>query len=379
MSKAPLTEFWMEALLEGNRFSSRYNAGESGNNPQSLRELLSGLQPAFDDNLSEALSEVLLCDAPNMGTMELREEVAALHPGATADHVLITTGTSEAFFLLMRQLRPSRTAVITPAFQLLTEIPRSLGSEVVGLPVIWNELGQPIPPLKEWIKTIEEKRPDVLILNHPHNPTGLTFSDDQLNELIAAADAIDCRVIGDEHYRFLHSTQMLGPTVYAEGRIVTGSFIKCSGTPGLRLGWCVGEPSLLSDLQSEKNYLTHTVNPISQKLSYWFLNAFSRHQEYFKRLRNNWLTNRSALENWLCEQSYWLGQAPQGGLVSCVFPAKQHERNLCQRLNEEGVFLLPLSSFKDQYDDCSLFLRGFRLGAGLSPKLFKEMLSVMVP
>lgn len=171
----------MEALLEGNRFSSRYNAGESGNNPQSLRELLSGLQPAFDDNLSEALSEVLLCDAPNMGTMELREEVAALHPGATADHVLITTGTSEAFFLLMRQLRPSRTAVITPAFQLLTEIPRSLGSEVVGLPVIWNELGQPIPPLKEWIKTIEEKRPDVLILNHPHNPTGLTFSDDQLN------------------------------------------------------------------------------------------------------------------------------------------------------------------------------------------------------
>jgi len=368
----------MEALLEGNRFSARFNAGESGHRPQTLRDLMGGLQSAFSYNLRDALAELSLCDAPNMGTMELREEVAALHPGACAENVLITTGTSEAFFLLMRQLQPKKVAVITPAFQLLTEVPRSIDSEVVSLPVIWDELGRPSLAIQEWSKTIEKERPDVLILNHPHNPTGLIFSDEELIELTSAAEAVQCCVIGDEHYRFLHRTEQLGPTVYKKGRFVTGSFIKCSGTPGLRIGWCVGDPSVLQEMQSEKNYLTHTVNPISQKLSYWFLNSFSRQHEYFQNLRSEWLTNRDSLDGWLQKQQLWLGQAPQGGLVSCLFPEQRHVAKLSEKLIESGVFLLPLSSFRDSYLGSPWFFSGFRLGLGLSNNQFKEMLSVMV-
>jgi aspartate/methionine/tyrosine aminotransferase len=369
----------MEALLESNRFSSCYNAGESGHCPQKLDDLLSGLQTAFSYNLREALLDIPLSDAPNMGTIELRGEVASLHPGASIEHVLITTGTSEAFFLLMRQLRPSKVAVITPAFQLLTEIPRSQGAKVVSLGVIWDELGRPIASIREWVKTIVTERPDVLILNHPHNPTGLTFSAEQLSELTEAAESVQCCVVGDEHYRFLHSNEALGPTVYSEGRFVTGSFIKCSGTPGLRVGWCVGDPSVLREMQSEKNYLTHTVNPLSQKLSYWFLNAFSRQQDYFQRLRNDWLANRARLESWFQEQSLWQGQPPQGGLVTCIFPNPNHKSILLKRLNDFGVFLLPLSTFRESHECDERFFTSFRLGLGLSQSQFNQMLSVMVP
>lgn len=368
----------MENWLESNRFSSQFNAGESGHRPQTLRDLLRGLQPAFDYNLNEALSDVLLSDAPNMGIVELREQIAALHPGATPEHVLVTTGTSEAFFLLMRQLHPNKCALITPAFQLLTEIPRSLGSEIVSLPVEWDRLGRPSAPIEAWVRLIEKERPEVLILNHPHNPTGLTLSSPELIQLIAAADSVHCTLIGDEHYRFLHRSDALGPTVYAEGRFITGSFIKCSGTPGLRIGWCVGDPNTLRDMQSEKNYLTHTVNPIVQKLSFWFLDALNRNHDYFAGMRRDWLGNRTYLDNWLLQQDLWTGQAPEGGLVCCLFPNPDHTEVLRKKLTDNGVFLLPLSTFKEFYVGWSGFLDGWRLGLGLSPKQFKKMLSVMV-
>lgn len=368
----------MEELLENNRFSARFNAGESGHRPQTLRDLIHGLQPSFNYNLSESLLQTSLSDPPNMGTEELRREVASLHPGATQEHVLITTGTSEAFFLLMRQLRPKKVALITPAFQLLTEIPRSLNAQIINLPVQWDTLGKPHAPVDEWIVTIDRCRPDILILNHPHNPTGLTLTEQQLERLTGAAEEAGCKVVGDEHYRFLHKESALGPTVFREGRFVTGSFIKCCGTPGLRVGWCVGDPAVVREMQSEKNYTTHTVNPLVQKLSFWFLYSLSIGGSYFQSLRTEWLANRDFLTEWLLRQNLWMGQAPEGGLVSCLFPNPGNADALRLKLEQERIFLLSLSSFREYYVGWPGFLDGYRLGLGMPHDHFKQMLSVMV-
>ncbi|NBX17964.1 MAG: pyridoxal phosphate-dependent aminotransferase [Proteobacteria bacterium] len=383
--KAPLSEFLMEDWLESHRFSAKYNAGESGHRPQSLSGMLKGLQPDFDFELTDALTRVMLCDAPNMGLDELRHEVARLHPHATADNVLITTGTSEALLLLLRQLRPRKVAVITPAFQLLTEIPKSLGADIVPLPLEWSADGKPQAPIGVWTEVLALKKPDVLIFNHPHNPSGLVFTNEERSALLDVCDRIGCTVIGDEHYRFLASSAEepeMGPTVWKTGsnRFVTGSFIKCAGTAGLRIGWCVGDPNTLSAMQSEKNYLTHTVNPLSQQLALWFLQSFSRQKSFFKPLYEEWSENRAALRGWLNGNTKWTGAVPQGGLVSCVFP-KTHSENGTSHfaiLRERGVFLLPLSTFSQtEFADVER-TSGFRVGLGLPPKEFREMLTVMV-
>lgn len=374
-----LGEFWMEDWLEKNRFSARYNAGESGHRPQSLRDLLQGLQPCFEFDLQDAFSDVGLNDAPNMGTAELRQQVALLHPGADVENILITTGTSEAFFLLMRQLRPQRVGVITPAFQLLVEVPRTLGAEVISLPIVWNENRTPLPDIDHWKKIIQTKQPQVLVLNHPHNPTGVVFSQSELSSLIAVAEDVGCTVVGDEHYRFLHPDSAIGPTVYEKGRFVTGSFIKCCGMPGLRIGWCVGDSQVLEAMQSEKNYLTHTVNPLSQKLAFWFLKSLSHTESLFHGLRNEWMTNRECLHQWLEAQDVWCGRIPAGGLVSCLFVGPSQENKVQSSLTKNQIFLLPLSTFKDCYVGDARILDGYRIGLGLVPEQFKEMLAVMVP
>lgn len=385
--KAPLSEFLMEDWLEAHRFSAKYNAGESGHRAHSLGELLAGLQPDFSFSLADALLDVQLCDAPNMGFEPLRREVARLHPGAAPEHVLITTGTSEALLLLLRQLRPKSVAVISPAFQLLTEIPRSLDAAIVHLNVRWSETGHPEAPVEAWRQVILQTRPDVFILNHPHNPSGLVLSEDQLEPLLAACDAVGCTVIGDEHYRFLArpldsqtGRVNLGPTLWrpTRSRFVTGSFIKCAGTPGLRIGWCVGAPEVLAAMQSEKNYLTHTVNPLAQMLALWFLQSFQTQQSFFKPLHQQWSENRSSLESWLAVSKYWLGVSPSGGLVSSLFPVSAREPlSHFENLRRQGVFLLPLSSFNETGMTDRWFARGFRIGLGLSPIQFRELLSVM--
>ena len=383
--KAPLSEFLMEDWLESHRFSAKYNAGESGHRPQSLSGMLAGLQPDFDFNLTAALTHVMLCDAPNMGLEELRCEVARLHPQASAENILITTGTSEALLLLLRQLRPKKVAVITPAFQLLTEIPKSLGAEILPLPLRWSADGTPHAPVENWIEDLAAQRPDVLIFNHPHNPSGLVFSDAECKAILDVCDRTGCIVIGDEHYRFLASSAEnfeMGATVWQTGarRYVTGSFIKCAGTAGLRIGWCVGDPVTLAAMQREKNYLTHTVNPLSQHLALWFLQSFARQKSFFKPLFEEWSENRTVLSEWLQGNPDWTGIAPQGGLVSCLFSKRPAESDtlLFALLRERGVFLLPLSTFALTELKVPQRTDGFRIGLGLSPTLFKEMLSVMV-
>jgi N-succinyldiaminopimelate aminotransferase len=371
----------MEDWLEKHRFSARFNAGESGHHPQTLESLLNGLQPDFGFSLRDALLSTELCDAPNLGLEDLRSAVASMHPGASPENVLITTGTSEALVLLLRQLRPRRLALIVPAFQLLLEIPRSLGAEIVPLPIDWTENGEPLAPLNTWIETITRECPDVLLINHPHNPSGLVFTQAELDAMQTAAENVGCTVVGDEHYRLLaRSDGTLGPTAFAPGRFVTGSFIKCAGTPGLRIGWCVGAPSTLQAMQSEKNYLTHTVSPISQSLALWFLQSYFSGNRFFAELHGEWMQNRLILGEWLQRQSEWIGSPPQGGLVTCLFPS-DHPADIehFTDLRNKGVFLLPLSTFSDSICPAGRWSTGFRVGLGLRPHNFESMLSVMVP
>src|SRR5262249_49891501 len=78
-----------------------YDMSESGVRPLTLRELVS---MGFD--LDEFLDQPLGYSQSN-GTIELRERIAALYPGATRDGVEVTNGTSEANYLIaLSQLGP---------------------------------------------------------------------------------------------------------------------------------------------------------------------------------------------------------------------------------------------------------------------------------
>jgi aspartate/methionine/tyrosine aminotransferase len=379
-----LRPFFMEDYLEGSRFTARYNLGESGARPVTVGELLagSGVGPT---QAADVFLSTLLRDSPNWGRADLRDLVAAMHPGATRDNVLITTGTSEALLLLFRQLRPRKVALAWPAFQLLYELPMRQGAEVVRLPVRWDARGVPSVDAGEWLERLERERPDVVIINNPHNPSGLVLDAGLLDAVARWVDAAGATLVGDEHYRFLSSEeQVLGATVYRpETRtFVTGSFIKCLGCPGLRIGWTVGDTALLARMQNEKNYTTHTVNPVTEWIAHEVLKDLD--SPALRGARAEWLQNRRALAAFLERSRGVYGMAPRGGLVTCIgVRGASHARDFEARLSAlsaEGVFVLPLSAMEAGSPDGAHPLEqghGFRLGLGMAAERFPEALEAI--
>lgn len=388
----PLRSFLMEDWLEQNRFAAAYNLGESGGRPRTPRDLCVGSNVDIEYACQQFLNTPL-CDSPNWGRRDLREIVASFHPGATAENVLITTGTSEALFLLFRHLKPRSLALATPAFQLLYEIPAALGAHIISLPICWDACGIPFIDEDEWISILKTKRPECILINNPHNPSGLVLSERFLAKIDETAHEIGATLIGDEHYRFLSSEhEFLGPTVYRPGQkhFVTGSFIKCLGVPGLRIGWCVGPHNALSALQNEKNYTTHTVNPLTEWLSYTVLR--SRNSPLFQEMKEEWLINRETLGQFFKTAQIFYGVAPQGGLVSSMgvsdgntMPAQRIYSLFKERLQEKEVFLLPLESM--EFNKFNPYAKGkgsplnaglgFRIGLGCAPQHFRKALSIL--
>src|SRR5881394_126060 len=103
-----------------------YDMSESGVRPLTLREL-TGM--GFD--LESFLDEPLGYSQSN-GTIELRERIAALYPGASADHVEVTNGTSEANYIVaLSEVRQGDlVAMQVPNYLQMWGVARSLGGEV---------------------------------------------------------------------------------------------------------------------------------------------------------------------------------------------------------------------------------------------------------
>ncbi|WP_141590148.1 pyridoxal phosphate-dependent aminotransferase [Myxococcus sp. AB056] len=380
----PLRTFFMEDYLEGSRFTARFNLGESGGRPVTVGELLLG-SGVSAERAAEVFLSTPLNDSPNWGRADLRDAVAAMHPGATRDNVLITTGTSEALLLLFRQLRPRKVALAWPAFQLLYELPQRQGAEVVRLPVKWDANGVPSVDADLWLERLEREQPDTVIINNPHNPSGLVLTAELLSAVERWAERTGATVVGDEHYRFLSSeTSVLGASVYRPGsrHFVTGSFIKCLGCPGLRIGWTVGDTAMLSRMQNEKNYTTHTVNPVTE----WVAREVLRDLDSpaLRRAREDWLRNRATLSAFLERSRGVYGVAPQGGLVTCIGLREARDdataETLLKALSDAGVFVLPLSAMEAGSPDGAHPLErghGFRLGLGIAPERFSEALDAI--
>ena len=105
----------------------KFNLSESGVHPLSVRELLELADAPLDP-----LLDVRLGYSQSNGTDGLRQRIAALYPGATADQVLVTTGSAEANFVACwRLISPGDTvAMLLPNYMQIWGQAQNLGATV---------------------------------------------------------------------------------------------------------------------------------------------------------------------------------------------------------------------------------------------------------
>src|SRR6267378_345538 len=248
------------------------------------------------------------------GPPELRRLIAR-HTGVTMDHVLVTTGATEANFLANAALVQPRDRVVvdTPNYSPLRDCAAGLGADVI--PVMRDCRDGWSLDLDGFRKAVGG-RAKLLVFANLNNPTSAPIDRATLRELSDIAQECDGYVLVDETFRELafHNTP---PSVAEFGpRMISLSTVtKVGGLGALRVGWIIAHPRLLERFKRVKDYTTVCGSSVSQLLAMWAL----RRWPFFRRRAKNILDrNRKLVKEALTKMPALHGDVPKSGTV--MFP-----------------------------------------------------------
>jgi aspartate/methionine/tyrosine aminotransferase len=289
----PIELFEMERMQSTWENLVDYDMSESGVRPLTLRDLV-----AMGFDLEEFLDQPLGYSQSN-GTLELREAIAAIYPGATVEQIEVTNGTSEANYLVaLSQLRPGDgLAMEAPNYMQLPGVARSLGAEVrtfslrqdTGWEPDWDELERAL-----------SRRTKLLYLSNPNNPTGAVLSDAAMDRIVERCEAAGTWLLSDEVYLGAEIDRPRTKSFWGmSGRvIVTSGLSKAYGIPGVRIGWIVAPKGLAEECWAQHDYLTIGPSKISDRIARVAVEPQNREQCY-ARTRAILAGNLAIARDWI--------------------------------------------------------------------------------
>ena len=301
---------------------------------------------------------------PTQGLAALREAVAGhLHRlegvERSAGDVLIGPGSKELMFLL--QLVFYGDLVIpTPAWVSYAPQARILGRTVRLIDTEARNDWRLTAERLERLCAEDQGRPRILILNYPSNPTGGTFSVQELKSIARVAREHRVLLLSDEIYGELHhkGQHVSICRFYPEGTIVSSGLSKWCGAGGWRIGSFVFPPGLAWLRESMTAAASETYTSVSAPIQYAAVTAFeggAAMENYLEGSRRV----LAALGRWIVKTMQAAGidcARPQGAFY--LFPNFEPVRatlasrgittasELTRRLLEEtGVAILPGEAF----------------------------------
>ncbi|MEI9977313.1 MAG: aminotransferase class I/II-fold pyridoxal phosphate-dependent enzyme [Ignavibacteriota bacterium] len=172
-----LEPFEMERMQSTWENLVEMDMSESGVRPVSLRELA---EMGLD---IDAILSMPLGYSQSNGTIALRENLAAIYPGATPDHIEVTNGTSEANYLLALALlrQGDEVALQVPNYMQYGGVPQSCGAQVRPFRLqIYRDWE---PDWDEFNDAVNEKT-RLVYLSNPNNPTGSVLSPESMRRIV---------------------------------------------------------------------------------------------------------------------------------------------------------------------------------------------------
>jgi aspartate/methionine/tyrosine aminotransferase len=290
-----------------------FDMSESGVRPLTLRELV---EMGFD---LETFMDVPLGYSQSNGTIELRERIAVHYPGATVDHIEVTNGTSEANYLVaLSQLRPGDTvAMEVPNYMQMPGVARSLGAQVTTFRLCRDTGWE--PEWAEFERAVTEKT-RLLYLSNPNNPTGAVLSDAAMRRIVDRCEQTGTWLLADEVYLGAEIDRPRTRSFWgmSDRVIVTSGLSKAYGIPGVRIGWMVAPPRVISESWSQHDYITIGPNKMSDRLVRVAVEPANRERCY-ARTREILRHNLPIAREWIAgfgDRLSW--REPQAGAIALL-------------------------------------------------------------
>ncbi len=336
--------FELERIMSIWEYQVEYNLSESGVHPMTTDELLQG-----NPDLIQKLAQVELNYPQTNGSVELRENIAALYPGATRDHIVATTGAAQANFTsILTALDPGdQIAVLLPNYMQIWGVAKNLQLDVRTFS-LKEELGWGLD-IDELNRTVTDKTRLIAVCN-PNNPTGHIMSTEEMNAVIAAADKVGAWLLADEVYAGAeHNTDSVTPSFYGryDKVLAMGSLSKAYGLPGLRIGWVHTTQDMAEEIWATQDYVTICTTMLGNWLGAYALSPEVR-PRILDRTRNHVRHGYNNFNKW-CEENADLVSfiPPQAAAIGFVRYKQQfNSTQFVERLiQEKKVYVVPGDHF----------------------------------
>lgn len=203
--------------------------------------------------------------APFVGVLPLRQAIAdKVNRLYQADvdpdtEVTVTSGASEAIFCAISATVRQGDEVIVfdpcydsyePAIELNGGICRHIALDLPEFRINWQVLSDAITP-----------RTRMIILNTPHNPSGVSLTREELDKLAEMIRDTHILLLGDEVYEHIvfdgqSHNSLLSHKELALRSFVISSFGKTYHITGWKVGYCVAPKALTAELRKVHQYIT---------------------------------------------------------------------------------------------------------------------------
>jgi len=265
--------------------------------------------PALSALVDQAMEEGFNQYAPMAGDFELRMEISKKieklhnHFYNPETEITVTAGATQAIFTIISATisKEDEVIIFTPAYDCYAPTVALFGGKVVPIQlkppyykVDWQEVADKITSSTKMI-----------IINSPHNPSGMLFSEDDMLQLQHLAEINDLLVLSDEVYEHIifdgniHQSASKFESL-ANRSFVTASFGKTFHNTGWKIGYCVAPAPLMKEFQKVHQFIVFSVNHPFQKA----FETYLKDDSHYLKLSDFYQQNRDFFLNLMKESSF---------------------------------------------------------------------------
>jgi len=352
-----LKPFLLDMWLDRYEHDIEFNLASSEGPRWSLNEIL---KLASEEERQYFLNHRLQYSRP-AGAESLRAAIADMQD-VDVDAVQVVTGASEALLILFwLAAEPGANVVLPqPGYPPFSALPESLGIEIRNYAV--RKENDFRVDLDE-IKRLVDRNTKLVLINSPHNPTGATISDVELDSLHEFTASREIQLVSDEVYHPIYHGQPTKSASRLRHATVIHDFSKAFPLSGVRTGWMIEHDPKRRELY----WNARTIFSISNNTAGEMLGEIAmRHRDIvLGKTQKTATQNLQQLSTFMSEHRETLGWIPPRGGVT-AFPwlvSGENSRAFCQAAAEHGILLAP----GDCWDAPSHFRLGFAAMADKFP------------
>lgn len=312
--------------------------------------------------------------APSPGIPALRTAVsetyrAAYGLQATADHVTITCGATEALFVtIMALVDPGDEVIIfEPAYD--SYAPNVIMAGGTPRYVRLYAPGERADQTQPWafdpaeLRAAFNEKTRAIMVNTPHNPTGKVFSRAELDLIAQLCVEHDVVAVADEVYdRMVYTSEHVPiatlPHMW-ERTVTINSTGKTFSMTGWKIGYTIAPPALTNAVRRVHQWTTFAIaTPFQHAMAAALSDAL--HSDYYAQLHVFYRTRRDLLVEML--QGAGLQVEPPDGTYFVMTDIRDQgfatDVEFCRYLTTEiGVAAIPPSAFYVQPETAPLMAR----------------------